>query len=212
MLEVAENDGLRTYSHPSPEMFCEDTVVIGCVGRPSFGEELFRAFLDGQGKNLYLASGSSRDVEFAYFLQYLEGKAAELPSLVLERQETAKWYNCYRFRYGGVEKNVYLMAEGKPVNFYRQGVISLTYRVIDLVFTEMLQMALYLCRNRNLPPQLYMLGEDNPITRAVSERELLDLWFKENHFLVSGRPENIFASSPSGQGTAGDLVERSWRR
>ena len=38
MLEVAENDGLRTYSHPSPEMFCEDTVVIGCVGRPSFGE------------------------------------------------------------------------------------------------------------------------------------------------------------------------------
>ena len=62
MLEVAENDGLRTYSHPSPEMFCEDTVVIGCVGRPSFGEELFRAFLDGQGKNLYLASGSSKEI------------------------------------------------------------------------------------------------------------------------------------------------------
>ena len=66
------------------------------------------------------------------------------------------------------------------MNFYRGGVISLTYRVIDLVFTEMLQMALYLCRNRNLPPRLYVLGEDNPITRAVSEKELLDLWFKES--------------------------------
>lgn len=207
MLEVAENDGLRTYSHPSSEMFCEDTVVIGCVGRPSFGEELFRAFLDGQGKNLYLASGSSRDVEFAYFLQYLEGKAAELPSLVLERQETAKWYNCYRFRYGGVKKNVYLMAEGKPVNFYRQGVISLTYRVIDLVFTEMLQMALYLCRNRNLPPQLYMLGEDNPITRAVSERELLDLWFKENHFWYQGDLKTFLHPHP----LAKELREIWWK-
>ena len=130
VLEVAEKDGLRIYSHPDPAMFSRDTIVIGCVGGPSFGEELFRAFLEGQGTNLYLASGSSKDVEFSYFLRYLAGKEAAIPGLVLEGRETAEWYSCYRFRYGGAEKTVYLMAEGKPVNFYREGVISLTYRVI----------------------------------------------------------------------------------
>ena len=121
VLRVAEKDGLRAYSKPAPEMFSGDTIVIGCVGRPSFGEELFRAFLGGQGTNLYLASGSSKDVEFSWFLRYLAGKEAEIPGLSLEEQETAEWHTCYGFRYGGAEKNVYLMAEGKPVNFYREG-------------------------------------------------------------------------------------------
>ena len=167
VLQIAKDDGLQVYFHPSPEMFSQDTIVIGCVGGPSFGEDLFRAFLEGQGTNLYLASGSSKDVEFSYFLRYLAGKETAIPGLALEIQETAEWHSCYRFRYGGAEKAVYLMAEGKPVNFYREGVISLTYRVIDLVFTEMLQMALYLCRNRNIPPRLYVLGEDNPICSPI---------------------------------------------
>ena len=196
VLEVAEHEGLRTYSHPSPEMFSEDTIVIGCVGGPSFGEGMFRAFLEGEGTTLYLASGSSKDVEFSYFLRYLEGTEVDIPRLVLQGREMAEWYCRYRFRYGGVEKNVYLMAEGKPVNFYREGVISLSYRVVDLVFTEMLQMALYLCRNRNLPPQLYILGEDNPITRAVSEKEMLHLWFRENHFWYKGELEAFLQPHP----------------
>ena len=74
------------------------------------------------------------------------------------------------------------MAEGKPVNFYREGVISLTYRVIDLVFAEMLHLALYLCNHRDLPPQLYILGDDNAITKDISEQDLLELWFQENRF------------------------------
>lgn len=208
VLEVAEKDGLRIYSQPDPAMFFRDTIVIGCVGGPSFGEELFRAFLEGQGTNLYLASGSSKDVEFSYFLRYLVGKEAAIPGLALEDRETAEWYSCYRFRYGGVEKAVYLMAEGKPVNFYRQNVISLTYRVIDLVFTEMLQMALYLCRNRNLPPQLYVLGEDNPITRAVSEKDLLDLWFQENHFWYQGDLATFLQPHP----LADELRKVAWEK
>ena len=208
VLQVAKDDGLRTYSHPSPEMFSGDTIVIGCVGRPSFGEELFRAFLDGQGTNLYLASGSSKDVEFSYFCRYLAGKEAEISGLALEDQEAAEWHTCYRFRYKGEEKNIYLTAEGKPVNFYRGGVISLTYRVIDLVFTEMLQMALYLCRNRNLPPRLHVLGEDNPITRAVSEKELLDLWFKENHLWYQGELETFLQPHP----LAAELRKIAWEK
>ena len=208
VLRVAEKDGLRAYSKPALEMFSGDTIVIGCVGRPSFGEELFRAFLGGQGTNLYLASGSSKDVEFSWFLRYLAGKEAEIPGLSLEEQETAEWYTCYCVRYDGAEKNVYLMAEGKPVNFYRQGVISLTYRVIDLVFTEMLKMALYLCRNRDLPPRLYILGEDNPITRAVSEKELLDLWFQENRFWYQGELETFLRPHP----LAAELRKITWEK
>ena len=208
VLRVAEKDGLRAYSKPAPEMFSGDTIVIGCVGRPSFGEELFRAFLGGQGTNLYLASGSSKDVEFSWFLRYLAGKEAEIPGLSLEEQETAEWHTCYNFRYGGAEKNVYLMAEGKPVNFYRKGVISLTYRVIDLVFTEMLKMALYLCRNRELPPRLYILGEDNPITQAISEKELLDLWFQENRFWYQGALETFLRPHP----LAAELRKITWEK
>lgn len=196
VLQAAEKEGLYTYSGPSPEMFSEDTIVIGCVGSPSFGEEMFRAFLDGQGTNLYLASGSSKEVEFSWFLRYLVGKETEISGLSLEEQRTAKRHTCYRFRYNGIEKNVYIMAEGKPVNFYREGVISLTYRVIDLVFTEMLKMALYLCRNRDLPAQLYILGEDNPITRAVSEKELLNWWFQENRFWHQGELEAFLQPHP----------------
>ena len=208
MLKVAEDDGLWVYSQPSPEMFSEDTIVIGCVGAPSFGEGMFCAFLEGRGTNLYLASGSSKDVEFSYFLRYLKGEEANIPCLVLEKQEAAEWYVRYDFRYGGIEKNVYLMAEGKPVNFYRKGVISLTYRVIDLVFTEMLQMALYLCRNRNIPPQLYILGEDNPITKAVSEKEMLDLWFQKNHFWYQGALESFLQPHP----LAGELRKNTWEK
>ena len=208
VLQVARDDGLRVYSNPNPEMFSRDTIVIGCVGRPSFGEELFQAFLKGQGTSVYLASGSSKDVEFSYFLRYLTGQEAEIPGLVLESQETAELYNCYRFRYGGAEKTVYLMAEGKPVNFYQEGVISLTYRVIDLVFTEMLQMALYLCRNRNIPPQLYILGEDNPITRVISEKDLLDLWFRENHFWHRGELKEFLQPHP----LSNELRKIAWEK
>ena len=208
VLEVAKNDGLYTYSRPSPEMFRVDTIVIGCVGSPSFGEDMFRAFLEGEGTNLYLASGSSKDVEFSYFLRYLEGKETEIPCLVLESRETAKWYEIYRFRCGGVEKNVYLMAEGKPVNFYRKDVISLTYRVIDLVFTEMLRMALYLCRNRDIPPRLYILGEDNLITRTVSEKEMLYQWFRENNFWYQGELKEFLQSHP----LTDELRKNTWEK
>lgn len=196
VLKVAQDDGLRAYSAADPEMFCRDTIVIGCVGKPSFSEEIFRAFLEGKGGSLYLASGSSRDVEFSYFLRYLSGKEAEIPGLSLLECSESEFYRRCRFSYGGAEKTVYLMAEGKPVNFYREGVISLTYRVIDLVFTEMLELALYLCRNRNIPPQLYMLGEDNPITRAVSEKDMLELWFSESNFWRGGELKTFLRPHP----------------
>ena len=208
VVQVAENDGLRAYLRPTPEMFSENTIVIGCVGGPSFGADMFQAFLQGKGANLYLASGSSKDVEFSYFLRYLEGKEAAIPGLTLESREKLEWYNCCRFRYGGAEKNVYLMAEGKPVNFCREGVISLTYRVIDLVFTEMLQMALYLCRNRKIPPRLYILGEDNPITRAVPEEEMLRRWFRENHFWYQGDLEAFLQPHP----LADELRQNTWEK
>ena len=208
VLQVARDDGLQTFSNPDPEMFSRDTIVIGCVGRNSFDEEMFLAFLEGQGGSVYLASGSSKDVEFAYFLRYLAGKEPEISGLVLETWETTEWYSCYHFRYCGKEKTVYFMAEGKPVNFYREGVISLTYRVIDLVFTEMLQMALYLCRHRETPPQLYVLGEDNPITRAVSERDLLNLWFQENHFWYQGELEAFLQPHPM----ANELRKIAWEK
>ncbi len=197
MLQVAKKEGVQVYTEASAQMFEEDTIVIGCVGSPSFTEEMFRAYLDGQATNLYLASGSSKDVEFAKLLDYLRKHEEELPRLQLMGRDEAKWHSCYHFLYDGCEKNVYIMAEGKPVNFYREGVISLTHRMIDLVFTEMLEMALYLCDHRELAPQLYILGEDNPITRAGSEKKLLDSWFCENNFFYEANLEEFLRPHPN---------------
>ncbi len=180
--QVAQEEGVQTYDEPCPEMFLRDTVVIGCVGQPSFGREMFLSFLNGEGEKLYLASGSSKDVEFQYILQYLAGNEQPISSLSLESMEKKEFYVRYNFFYKGKRKAVFLLAEGKPVNFYRKGVISLTYRVIDLVFAEMLQLAVYLCEHPELPPQLYILGEDNPLTANISEQNLLELWFQENNF------------------------------
>lgn len=41
VLEVAEKDGLRIYSHPDPAMFFRVPLSLA-AWRPSFGEELFR--------------------------------------------------------------------------------------------------------------------------------------------------------------------------
>lgn len=196
MLKVAKEEGVQVYTEASAQMFEEDTIVIGCVGSPSFTEEMFRAYLDGQATNIYLASGSSKEVEFATLLDYLRKYEEELPRLQLIGRDEAKWHSCYHFLYDGCEKNVYIMAEGKPVNFYREGVISLTYRMIDLIFTEMLEMALYLCDHQDLAPWLYILGDDNPVTRAGQEEGLLDSWFSENNFWYEGDLEEFLRPHP----------------
>ena len=64
------------------------------------------------------------------------------------------------------------------------------------------------CRHRETPPQLYVLGEDNPITRAVSERDLLNLWFQENHFWYQGELEAFLQPHPM----ANELRKIAWEK
>ena len=86
VLEIAEKDGLRTYSHPDPAMFSRDTIIIGCVGGPSFGRNC-SGLPQGQGTNLYLASGSSKDVGFTTFLRFSgREKEARSPTLYLKQE------------------------------------------------------------------------------------------------------------------------------
>lgn len=204
--QLAFQDGLEVYDAPNEQMFFHDTIVIGCVGRPSFGIEMFRCFLAGKAQKLYLASGSSKDVEFKEILQYLSGHQPQIAGLSLVEVEEKPLYTKYRFDYNGTMKELFLLAEGKPVNFYREGVISLTYRVIDLVFAEMLHLALYLCSHRDLSPQLYILGEDNAVTKDISERNLLDLWFQENRFYYKGDARSFLNPHPM----EGSLRKVAW--
>ena len=194
--QLAGEEGLQVYDAPCEEMFFHDTVVVGCVGRPSFGMEMFRCFLQGKAERIYLASGSSKNVEFKEILEYLAGNRPAIEGLSLICVEQKPLYTKYSFEYKGTTKELFLLAEGKPVNFYREGVISLTYRVIDLVFAEMLHLALYLCNHRDLPPQLYILGDDNAITKDISEQDLLELWFRENRFYSKGNTRAFLNPHP----------------
>lgn len=180
VLKLAEREGYQTYTKASEEMFLKDSIVIGCAGRPSFDRELFLAYLNGEGSNVYLASGSSKTLEFSYFTGYISGQEAEIEGLEQKGRIHHECYDLYQFLYHGVPKNVYLIAEGKPVNFYREDTISLTYRMIDLIFSEMLLLGLYLCRHRDLYPALYLLGDDNPLTKEISEDRLIRLWEEKN--------------------------------
>lgn len=182
ILDVAKEDGYQTYPTVTKDMFDTTTILIGSVGIPSFTEEMFLCFLQGKADTLYLASASSKNLEFIYFIEYLKGIQKPIPGLTFLEEETTRFYTAYHFSYQKQKKTVVLVAEGVPVNFYREDVISLTYSMIDIVFTEMFEMAMICCKEKTLPNQLLLLGRAKELVHTISEEELIKSWFEQNQF------------------------------
>lgn len=184
ILALARQEGYPAYQDADPSLFSRDTIWIGCVGMAVFGQEWLMAFLEGQGETLFLASGSSRNVEFESFLRLVKERKPAINGLVLKQVEQGNGSRRYLFDYCGKLKKIILLAEGRPVNFYTETDTSLTFQVIDLVFAEMLELALYLCSHRNLPARLYLLGASPELEEAFSEEELLKDWCIQKRLAV----------------------------
>lgn len=175
--DTARAEGYQVVSKLTPEYFKHTAIVVGNTGKPSFTGEMLTAFLEGGSPCLYLASSSSQDWEFKEFLNMVSNSTPFPPGAVLAGWEDEEFYTVYHVMYQGAKKDIYLMAQGLPVNFYRKDAVSLTDSILDLVFSEMLSMGTALCKEKQLPKALYLLGEHDGFLPFWSEAELLKLWF-----------------------------------
>lgn len=192
--KTAETDMCKVYSEVSAEMFKRDTILIGCVGSSVFSEKMLRAFMDGEAQNLYLASASSKNYEFILLIE-MARREKSVGGITLTVKEKREYYTLCELEGNGRKKRIFLFAEGMPINFYRKNVISLTDRMIDLVFLEMLMLAEIMCTHF-LADGMYLLGESGEFKTLINEDELLKRWFSINGFSFGNSLEETLGSHP----------------
>lgn len=165
MQQAAKQEGISLWNG----VFCQEMLVLGNVGKPSFTQEMLEAFLKGGAKRIFLASASSKQVEFEAIFDALD--SAQRTSLGQA--------DSYLFPNG---KEMVLLAQGFPLNFYEKSSDSLTYSMIDPVFSEMLLCARTLREHpHRLANQTYLFGMDSELGGYEAEKELLNNWMNENH-------------------------------
>lgn len=182
--KTAERDNCTVYADVCADMFRKDTILIGCVGGSIFSEEMLRAFMDGEAENLYLASASSKNHEFILLIEMAAGEKS-IGGITLTAEEKREYYTLYALAGNGKKKHIFLFAEGMPVNFFRKNVISLTDRMIDLVFLEMLMLAEIMCAH-GLSDGMHLLGASEEFNSLIDEDGLLEKWFAMNGFSFKG--------------------------
>lgn len=194
---IAESDGFSALSRIDAEIFKQDTIVIGNTGVSSFSDDMLAEFFAGDAARLYLASSSSQDWEFKDFLQMVRGDKPWPFGVTPETVVPCGGCTEYCFTYNGKRKQVFLIAEGLPVNFYRTGGISLTHSVIDLIFAEMLSMGVALHAGPGLEKKLWLLGSEDGAELFISEPELTRLWFSKYGLAAGGQTE-LLKGHPAG--------------
>lgn len=193
--KTAEMDKCKVYSEVCSEMFKRDTILIGCVGNSIFSEKMLSAFMDGDAENLYLASASSKNYEFILLIEMAQKKKS-VGGITLTVKEKREYYTLYELEENGRKKFIFLFAEGMPINFYRKNVISLTDRMIDLVFLEMLMLAEIMCTHK-LSDGMHLLGESEEFKELIDEDGLMETWFSLNGFPLNDNMEKKLGSHPN---------------
>ncbi len=165
ILDTAVRDGYARWEGD----FSEHMMVIGNSGRPSFTRDMLEAFLASGARRLLLASSSSKQTEFAAILPFLQTEC---------HSETCGHSTVYTTADG---HEIVLLADGFPLNFVEETCDSLTFDMIDPVFTEIFLLALYLQENRqSLEARTYLLGVDASLNAAVDEATLIRDWARLN--------------------------------
>ncbi|MFB6174901.1 MAG: adenosylhomocysteinase [Candidatus Nanohalobium sp.] len=128
-------------------------IIIGATGKCSVGREEIKYLKEG----CILSSGSSKQVEFdtGYLQSY--GK-------IIDSGKDWKQYEI-------TEKSIYLLNEGKPVNFLDN---SISISIIDLIFSELLACVQALSNGEN---------RGNEIREVPYEKkqEIAEKWLKFNN-------------------------------
>ena len=204
VMDVATRDGLVTVSSKDYGGFPTNTILLGNTGVPSVDAHMISCFFAGKGKKLYLASSSSQDTEFKVFLDMTKGKLpfpdnAKLKAIYTSTGVDEYVFTCKDSEGFLVEKSIYLIAKGRPVNFFRTNVISLTNCMIDLIFAEMLLLTSWLCDHPEAEKGLYMLGAEAALEEKFTEAKLLDEWLTLYHFSLEDGRKLLSDSHPAQQ-------------
>lgn len=203
--ETARNDGLEARSKIDRTLFAPNTILIGCVGNPSFSFYDMMEFMLSDGENLYLASGSSKQVEFIDFIEGFKN-AEEADIIKIELKTSERYFDVYNVTYKDITKKIYLIANGLPVNFYREDVISLTHRVIDLIFVEMLLIGISLVEDR-YDNEMFLLGGDNKLKEIIDEKALIKEWFDTNGMNKNAEIYEMLDAHPDSDYLRGKFVK-----
>ena len=164
--QLAREEGYCVVESMQQFTFQRDTVVLGVTGEEAFTLEMLELFRISPARRMYLASGSSKQIEFQTFLRYVRQN----------RLKGSKGKNGYTLASGRKKeaKQVYLLAEGMPVNFYQKKGGSLTFSVMDFIFTEMLLCGCNLIGIRDMEKRMYLAGEDE--LYGLNEAQLFHKW------------------------------------
>lgn len=200
---AALRDGFGVGSAVSPELFTGMPIVMGTTGVPSFTLPMFEQYLKSAAPRLYLVSASSGRIEFSHLIKFFEGTpqerlalAREFPFLGRIEDISVEFVNkvyMYRFTYYGEQREVVLLGEGYPVNFYRPDSQSLPAKIIDPINAEILVLAEYgLKHGRLLQPGAYLLGRDELPNLTISEEDILRLWGAHNHIAALNHESSVW--------------------
>ena len=180
---TARQEGYPAYPEITREVFRDHQIIIAMTGNRSFGVKELEEYLESDADGIYLSSGSSKDVEYKDILDLIESPEGSPFTFFLE--ETGPYYEKYSVSNGRTKKVFYLIARGMPVNFCREDTISLTDRMIDLIFAEMTLCAAAIIESGKIKNGLYLLGDsDAPL--QLDERKLMKEWFAINRLLRDG--------------------------
>ncbi len=182
IIQAAKNDGFTIVCDDNlfPFTDADDIIIIGATGNSSFTFEMLRQFICSNISHIYLASASSKRVEFQSVIEFFDGShhhleneiADEINSIKITRKNFGT--EC-SFIYNSNGKSITLIADGYPVNFYRKDTISLTYSIIDLINAEIVNLVKEsLNRHYDLRKEIYFLGDRK---LPLDEAPLLAEWF-----------------------------------
>ncbi|MEG0546542.1 MAG: hypothetical protein RR552_05065 [Oscillospiraceae bacterium] len=177
--EAIQNAAIKDGFYSWDGTFEENMIVIGNVGQPSFTKEMLNSYLSGSSNRIFLASSSSKQVEFEAVFNKLDKC----------KKETVQSSECFHFTNG---KSVVLLAQGYPLNFYDENADSLTYDMIDPVFSEIFLLAIYLVQNyQTMNNKTYLLGSDENLNNNINENQLLLEWMQKNGLYFNMNTFNV---------------------
>ena len=175
ILSAAEQEGYPAFERITPDSFRNDQVIIAMTGSKSFRRRELEQYLASGADNILLSSGSSKDIEYRDLIDLIRDPEGSGWTFTLE--ETGPWFEKYAVSDGRRQKRFYLIADGMPVNFCRKGSISLTDKVIDLIFAEMALCAVAVIESGSIKNGLYLLGDSSSPVQ-LDEWKLMNDWFE----------------------------------
>lgn len=172
--KAAEAEGYPSIEAFTPDVFHNDQIIMFMTGNKSFGEKELKAYMESDADRICFASGSSKDIEVKEILDMIQGLKESPYQFTLLNE--GPYHKEYSVTDGQATKTFFIIANGMPVNFYRKNEISLTDKMVDLIYSEMTLCAVTVAEKKGLENQLYLLG-DSKAPLQLDERKLMLRWF-----------------------------------